>query len=552
MATENNYVSLIPLGGLGEIGQNCMVLESRETMVLIDCGLMFPDDFLLGVDVVIPRFDYILNNKDKLKAVILTHGHEDHIGALPWLLPYIDAPVYGSRFTLKLVGNKLKEFNLLDYISLKQVEAYESLDLGEFTFHFFPVCHSIIGGWGLGIETPVGKIVHTGDFKLDPEPLDGHYTDLDAFARFSRDGVRLLLSDSTNVEREGRALTEKEVMESLRNIFVQAQGRILVTLFSSHIQRMQEVFDLAREFGRQVAVSGKSLVSNIEMAMEEGFLRVDPKDYCSLESIADLDDSRTVLLLTGSQGEPLSALTRLALGEHRQLRVKSGDTVLMSSRIIPGNTKAINKVINNLYRLGAEVYYEKVRAIHASGHAHKEELRTMLQTVEPMGFVPIHGEYRHLFKHAALAKEQGVAPEKSIILEDGDPITLFEDTVRLEDRIPAESILVDGKGVGDVGHAVLKERHILGEEGLVIVVLVISEQSGELIMGPRILSRGFIFEEHYDHILEDAKCLLLDVFDDIPPGETKKLEDKSRSVLRKFFRKTLGRDPIVIPLALTV
>ncbi|WP_291321854.1 ribonuclease J [Desulfonatronospira sp.] len=552
MTAKDNYVTLIPLGGLGEIGQNCMVLETSRTMVIIDCGLMFPDDFLLGVDVVIPRFDYVLKNRQKLGAVILTHGHEDHIGALPWLLPYVDVPVYGSRFTLKLVENKLQEFNLLEYTRLKVVNQQTPLTVGDLTFNFFPVCHSIIEGFGMGIETPVGRMVHTGDFKLDPEPLDGHFTDLEAFADFSRQGVRLMLSDSTNVEREGYALTEREIKESLGTVFSEAQGRILVTLFSSHIQRMQEIFDLAREYGRRVAVSGKSLASNIEMAMQEGFMRVGSETYCSLDEIRDVEDSRTVLLLTGSQGEPLSALTRLALGEHRQLKVKPGDTVLMSSRIIPGNTKAITRVINNLYRLGAEVYYEKVRAIHASGHAHKEELKAMLKTVNPKFFIPVHGEYRHLIKHAALARECGVAPERSLIIENGQPVTFLEDVIRLEEKIQSDSILVDGKGVGDVGHTVLKERHILGGEGLVIVVMVISESTGELVMGPRIMSRGFIFEQQYDHILEDAKCLLLDVFENVPPGEIKKLEEKIRSTLRKFFRKILGRDPIVVPLAIKV
>ncbi len=547
-----DYVTLIPLGGLGEIGQNCMVLETRETMLLIDCGLMFPEDFLLGVDVVIPRFDYVLKNKEKLKAIILTHGHEDHIGALPWLLPYVSAPVYGSRFTLKLVENKLSEFNLLEYTPLEIISEKKSLRLKDITINFFPVCHSIIQGFGLGIETPVGKIVHTGDFKLDPEPLDGHFTDMDAFAGFSESGVRLMLSDSTNVEREGYALTEREIKDSLKEIFNETRGRLLVTLFSSHIQRMQEVFDLARAFGRKVAVSGKSLAANIEMAMEEGFLNVSSDNYCTLEESAKVDDSHIVLLLTGSQGEPLSALTRLALGEHRQLKIKPGDTVLMSSRIIPGNTRAITRVINNLYRLGAEVYYEKVRAIHASGHAHKEELKTMLRTVNPRFFIPIHGEYRHLFKHAALARECGVAPERSMVLEDGQPVTFFKDSIRLEERISSDSILVDGKGVGDVGHTVLKERHILGGEGLVIVVMVASEKTGELIMSPRLLSRGFIFEQQYDHILEDAKCLLLDLYENVPPGENRKLEEKIRSTLRKFFRKILGRDPIVVPLVIKV
>ncbi|WP_028575181.1 ribonuclease J [Desulfonatronovibrio hydrogenovorans] len=552
MDSGENYVKLIPLGGLGEIGQNCMVLESRDSMVVIDCGLMFPEDFLLGVDVVIPRFDYVIKNKDKLKGIVLTHGHEDHIGALPWLMPYVDVPIYGSRFTLQLVSNKLSEFNLMDYVQTEVVDQNSVLELGDFTFNFFRVCHSIIEGFGLGIETPMGRMVHTGDFKLDREPMGGHLTDLDAFRAFAEPGVMLLLSDSTNVEREGYALTEREIMSSLRGYFAKAKGRILVTLFSSHIQRMQEIFDLAREFGRKVAISGRSLAKNIDMAMEEGFLRVDHDVYCPLEDLPGYDDSEMVLLLTGSQGEPLSALTRLALGEHKQLQINKGDLVLMSSRIIPGNTKAITRVINNLYRLGAEVVYEKVRAIHASGHAHREELKVMLETVSPRFFIPVHGEYRHLFKHVQLAKECGVAPERSIVLEDGQPLTFTAKGVRFEEEIFSESILVDGKGVGDVGHTVLKERHILGGEGLVIAIMVVSQETGEMLMGPRILSRGFIFEQQYAHVLEDAKCLVLDIFEDIPPGATKKLEEKTRSTLRRFFRKILERDPIVIPLVIKV
>ena len=552
MGTGDKFVTLTPLGGLGEIGLNCMVLETENSMVVIDCGIMFPEDFLFGVDVVIPRLDFIIQKKDKLKGIVLTHGHEDHIGALPWLMPYVDAPIFSSRFTLGLVENKLREYNLLEYVQLVPVSRGEELVLGDFKFHFFPVCHSIIEGFGLGIETPVGRIVHTGDFKIDRHPLDGHFTDLEAFARFSAPGAKLLLSDSTNVEREGFALTEREIKESLRNIFAQAKGRILVTLFSSHIQRIQEVFDLAQEFGRKVAVSGKSLSVNIDIATELGFLRHSEKNYGNLEEVLGLKDEQIVLLLTGSQGEPLSALSRLALGEHRQLKVHKGDTVIMSSRFIPGNSMAITRVINNLYRLGAEVLYENVRAIHASGHAHREELKLMLNTVKPKFFLPVHGEYRHLVKHCQLAQECGVAPERTIILEDGQPLTLFTDSIRLEEDVYAEPILVDGKGVGDVGHTVLRERQILGGEGLVIVVLVIERETGELIMEPNLMSKGFIFEQQFSHILEDARCIVLDVFENIPPGQTKKLEDRIRSSLRRSFRKILGRDPVVIPLIIEV
>ncbi len=554
MGKPREHVTITPLGGMGEIGLNCLTLSTSNNLVLVDCGLMFPDDFLLGIDVVIPRFDSILARKDKLKGIVLTHAHEDHIGALPWLLQHVDAPLIGSRFTLALVENKLREHDLDKYCTFQPVEAGDRVELGEFAFNFFPVCHSIIQGFGLGIETPVGKIVHTGDFKIDNNPMNGHATDLEAFRRFSQEGeqVLLMISDSTNIERDGVSLTEREIVVSFREIFGRAKGRIIITLFSSHIQRIQEIFNLAKEFGRKVAVSGKSLQGIIDLARNQGFLSVPAQSYMDIEEMHRVPDENAILLVTGSQGEPLSALARLSLGEHKQLRVHKGDTVIMSSRFIPGNAKAITKVINNLYRLGAEVLYEQVQGIHASGHAHKEELRLMLDTVKPKFFVPTHGEFRHLVKHGQLAREQGVAPERVVILEDGNPLTLLRDGIRLEEKIPVEGIFVDGKGVGDVGHSVIKERQLLGGEGLVIVVLVVDEKTGEIILGPNLLSKGFVFEQQYNHVLEDAKCIILDIFENIPPGEVTKLKDRIRSSLRRFFRKILDRDPVVVPLVMTV
>jgi ribonuclease J len=375
---------------------------------------------------------------------------------------------------------------------------------------------------------------------------------MEAISEFSSSGVTLLMSDSTNVEREGYALTEMEIKESLKTIFDQAQGRILVTLFSSHIQRMQEIFDLALDNGRKVAVSGRSLLRNTEVARRLGFLEYSDDNFVSLENLHHYKDSETVLLLTGSQGEPLSALTRVGLGEHRQIKIHPGDTVIMSSRFIPGNTKAITKVINNLYRLGAEVFYEKVRAIHASGHAHREELKLMLNTVRPKFFLPVHGEYRHLLKHSRLAVDCGVAPERSLVVEDGQPFALSGSRIRFEDEINTESVLVDGKGVGDVGQLVLKERQNLGEEGLVIVSLVIDKETGDLIYGPELASRGFIFEQQFSHVLDEARNIVLDVFSNISAKEPGKMEDRIRSALRRYFRKILERDPMVFPLVVVV
>lgn len=546
-------VTLFPLGGLGEIGMNCLCISSGDSMVMVDCGLMFPEDYLFGVDVVIPRFDFVLARKHHLKAIILTHGHEDHIGALPWLLPYVDAPIYGSPFTLALVAKKLEEHDLLKTADLRPIKKNDRIEIGPLAFNFFQVCHSIVDGYGLGIETPAGRIVHTGDFKIDRYPLEGYLTDLDAFSAFSEPGVLCMLSDSTNVEREGFALTEMEIKQSLGEIFRKATGRIIVTLFSSHIQRMQEIFDLAHDTGKRVAVSGRSLASNIELARDLGYLRMPPGVWASLDEMPGLPLEKCVLLVTGSQGEPLSALSRLAAGDHRQMRVQAGDLVLMSSRFIPGNIRAIYKLIDKLYRLGAEVLYDRVQAIHASGHAHKEELSIMLGTVRPKFFIPVHGEYRHLVKHRRLAMEHGVTPERALIIEDGQPVTFRgEGGIRLEDPILVEQVYVDGKGVGDVGQTVLKERQLLAGEGMVVVMLVVDEKTGQIMIGPNLISKGFVFEQHYSHVLEDAKCIILDTIDSVPPGNPDKLKERIRSALRRFFRKVLDRDPVVVPLVISL
>ena len=544
------YLTITPLGGLGEIGLNCQLWETAGGVVMVDCGLMFPDDAHLGVDVVIPHFGAVSAIKDKLLGIVLTHGHEDHIGALPWLLPELKGTrIFGSRFTLALVEHKLREREILDWAELCPVDAQTVLPLGDLTFHFFPVCHSIPEGFGLGVETPVGRVVHSGDFKIDPHPLDSTGTDLGVFRDFvGPQGARLLLSDSTNVMREGHSLTEREVKDSLEKIFARAEGRIVITLFSSHIQRIQEVFDLAREFGRTVVISGKSLANNIEMARDLGIAKLPPSFFNAHNGVPDLPDNEQVLVVTGAQGEPMSALSRMVLGGHRQLEIRKGDTVVMSSRMIPGNAKAVSKLINEMYRMGAEVLYESVHAIHASGHAQREELRAMFEAVRPELFVPVHGEYQHLVKHGRLAVECGVKEENVILLEDGLPLTLLEDSFRLEQKVSVECTLVDGKGVGDVGYAVLRERRILGDEGMVIVVLVVDSETGSVLHGPEIISKGFVFEQRYSHLLEDAKCLVLDEIEAARPGQLNRMQEGIRSSLRRFFRRILERDPVVVAI----
>ncbi len=545
-------VTLTPLGGLGEIGQNCTLLETEDSLVVIDCGLMFPDEFLLGVDVVIPDLNYILQKKDKLKGIVLTHGHEDHIGALPWLMPHLpDIPLFSSRFTLALIQKKLQEYSTVENPVLCEVKKNERIELGDFAFTFLPVCHSIIEGFALGIETPIGKFIHTGDFKLDPTPLHNQQTDLQLFADFAKSGVKLLMSDSTNIEREGHTLTESDIENSLNAIFEKSKGRILITLFSSHIQRIQEIFDLAAIHNRKVGISGRSLAGNIEIAKDLGYLNIPSQTLVNLEDINSTPDEQMILLLTGSQGEPLSALTRLAYGEHRNLNIHAGDTVIMSSRIIPGNTRAITKVINQLYRQGAEVLYDNVREIHASGHAHKEELRQMIETVRPKFFLPVHGEYRHLVKHSRLAKECGVMPERSLVIENGQPLTFTADGLRLEEQISASSLLVDGKGVGDIGQSILRERQILGDEGLVIILIALQKHTNEILIGPKILTKGFIFEQQCSHILDDTRSIIMDIYNDLHT-EPEKLQERIHSSLRRFFRKELGRDPVIMPLVIEI
>lgn len=540
-------LKITPLGGLGEIGLNCQLWECGGHVVMIDCGLMFPEDNHLGVDVLVPHFGAVRGVRDKLVGVILTHGHEDHIGALPWIVPEIKgAHIYGSQFTLALARHKLLEYGLENQVYWHPVTSDSQLALGDLNFLFFPVCHSIPHGFALGVETPVGKVIHTGDFKIDPSPLQGTGTDMEAIRNFAgEEGARLLLSDSTNVLRPGHSLTERDVKASLRKVFTEAKGRIVITLFSSHIQRIQEVFDLAREYGRSVIISGKSLANNIEIASGLGDCRLPPDFYNAYNGVPGLPDDKVALIVTGAQGEPLSALSRMVLGEHRQLAIQPGDTVVMSSRVIPGNARAISKLINEMYRLGAEVFYESSHAVHASGHAHSEELRAMLDAARPDLFLPIHGEYQHLVMHGRLAEECGVVPENIILIEDGEPLAVYEDGFSVEKRIPVEYTLVDGKGVGDVGASVLKERRILGDEGVVIVDMVL-DGDGDLLHGPEIISRGFVFEQQLSHLLEDAKCLVLDELE--LTSQPARLKENIRFSLRRFFKRVLERDPLIVPL----
>lgn len=545
---NSGSLTFTPFGGLGEIGLNCSLLTTGGGSVLIDCGLMFPEDHHLGVDVVIPRFDEIVRRRDTLRGIILTHGHEDHIGALPWLVRQMPATIFGSSFTLALAAHKLAEHELLDQATLVTVEPYENLVLGDLAVRFFPVSHSIIQGYALALDTPPGRMFYTGDFKIDPCDDPAWATSLEAIRSFAGDeGALALFSDSTNVESLGHSMSETVVRERFQQIFRDAPGRIIITLFSSNIRRIQNVFDLAAQSGRKVAVDGRSLVTNIETAREKGLLHIPPGLCHDITAISDLPGREQTLLVTGSQGEPLSVLARIAENEYRGLRITAGDTVIMSSRMIPGNSRAISRVIDKLYRLGAEVLYDSLEDIHASGHAHAQELRSMLEAVRPRYFVPIHGEYRHLVKHARLARECGVGEERTLVLSNGQPVTFWANAIRHEHPVPVDSILVDGKGVGDVGQLLLRERQILGEEGVVSVLIVYEEGTRALLRGPEIQSRGFVFERVYGDILEEAAALALAIFHETPASEMSRLGERLRAGLRRFFKNTLGRDPVILP-----
>ncbi len=544
-----NYLTITPLGGLGEIGLNCQLWETGKGMIMIDCGLMFPDDYHLGIDVVIPRFEKVVEAKEDLLAVVITHGHEDHIGALPWLVPHFKKlKIYATPFSLALIEHKLTERDLIDRVELCPVNPYDKIKEGDFNITFYPVCHSIPQASALGIETPLGKIFHTGDFKFDYATNSCPAVTYNELREFAKDGVRLLLSDSTNVESEGYSRPEIDVKDGLTKVFEDTKGRIIITLFSSNIDRIRTVFELAEQFGKNVVVSGRSLNANIEKACNLDMLELPKNIYSDYEALPYLDPENTVIIATGSQGEPLSALNRIANGYHKQLSLQEGDCVIMSSRVIPGNAKAVARLINQIYKLGAKVYDNKDYCVHATGHAYKNELDDLLKIMKPEHFIPVHGEYRHLVKHADLARENGIPKENIAILEDGSPFTLLEEGFRLEEPILAEQVLVDGKGVGDVGRSVLKERRILGGEGLVVVLLIMSEESGEVLHGPEIFSRGFVFEQRYDHVLEDSKCLVLDVLESSTNYNLNKLEEKIRILLRSFFREVLQRDPIIIPI----
>ncbi len=549
---NKNKLKIIPLGGVGEIGLNMTVFEHGEDVIVVDAGLMFPEEDMHGVDYVIADTGYLQERKENIRAVLLTHGHEDHIGALPYLLRDIHVPIYGTALTIGLVTSKLREHDLPEEPELVVIKPRDKVKLGCFTVEFIRVTHSIVDGVGLGIETPVGRVVHTGDFKLDPTPVDGELMDFHKFTEYGEKGTLVLLSDSTNAEKGGFTFSEKEVRRGLDGIFASAEGRIIVATFASNIHRIQQVVDAAVMVGRKVALSGRSMVNNAQIAMDLGYLKVPGNTWLKLNDIKHLDDHEVVLITTGSQGEPMSALSRMAVEEHKQIKIKPGDVVVLSSKVIPGNERAIGRVINHLFKRGAVVHYEKVSDIHVSGHASKEELKLMLNMVRPKFFIPVHGEYRHLVYHSILAGKSDVPEDNIFILQDGDSVEFSMDgTARRGDKVTAGRVFVDGKGVGDVGDVVLRDRRRLARDGMIIILLNIEKETGKVISGPDIVSRGFVYEDESRELLDAAKTeieyALMDMDQEVK-GDTLMVETKLRRVLKKFVYKKIERTPMILPI----
>ncbi len=552
----DSSLTITPLGGLGEIGLNMMVLRYGEDVIVIDAGLMFPDEEMLGVDIVVPDLTYLKEVRENIRAVILTHGHEDHIGALPYLLREIQVPVYGTKLTLGFVENRLKEHGLLSSADLRRITPRESIRIGAMEVEFIRVCHSVVDGVALAITTPVGVVVHSGDFKIDQTPLEGEAGfDSYKFAEYGEKGVLCLLSDSTNVKRKGYTLSEREVGRALRDVFRVANGKVIAACFASNIHRIQQIVDCSVEFDRKVCLAGRSMVDNSRIAQELGYLKIPGRSLIGIKELDQYPPEKLTILSTGSQGEPMSALARIAINNHSQVKAVKGDTILISAKVIPGNEKSIARLINHFFRRGADVIYEGIADIHASGHAYQEELKIMINLVRPKFFIPIHGEYQHLVYHCRLAKNTGIEPDNVILAEDGDQVEISADSARITGRVPAGRIFVDGKGVGDVGEVVLRDRQHLSTDGMVVPIVGINFQSGAIITGPEIITRGFVYEDQSQQLLDEAKervIELLDGMDQEMKTEPAQIKEYIRSALRKFLYKKTARKPMILPIILEI
>jgi ribonuclease J len=544
----------IPLGGLGEIGRNMMALEYDEQIVVVDAGLMFPEEEMLGVDLVLPDITYLVERKDHVLAFLLTHGHEDHVGSLPYVLPRLNAPVYGTRLTLGLLKNKLREHKLLDSAQLHEVKAGDRIELGPFKVEFIHVAHSIPDGVALAIETPAGIVIHTGDFKMDQTPADGAPTDMARLSHYGDRGVLMLMSDSTNAEREGFTLSERVVGEAFQEIFGQCPGRIIISTFASNIYRIQQAMQTAARYKRKVAVVGRSMVNNVAIAQELGYLEVPSDLLVKIQDIGKEPDERLVILSTGSQGEPLSALTRIAAQEHPQVKLKPGDSVILSASPIPGNEELVSRTINNCYKHGARVFYPPLHRVHASGHANSEELKLMLNLVKPKFFLPVHGEFRHLAHHAEIAHDVGIPKERVVVVDDGNVVEL-DGAPHLRNKVPAGYVFVDGLGVGDVGSVVLRDRRVLSQDGIFIVIVTVNKDTGQLVGEPDLISRGFVHQQTSDTLLDAARDQVTKTIKKLAgegPPEWQVVKSAVRDAMSRYLYEQTRRRPMIIPIVVEI
>lgn len=554
MNKTQQKLNIIPLGGLGEIGKNMTVFKYGDDIIVVDAGLAFPEDDMLGIDLVIPDISYLTENKDKIRAIFLTHGHEDHIGALPYVLKKLDLPVYGTALTLGILQGRLKQ-NGVSSSQLKTIQPGDVIRAGAFKLEFIRINHSIPDAISIAIHTPIGTVIHTGDFKFDQTPVDGQVTQFSKFAQLGDKGVLMLLADSTNVERPGYTLSEKIVGKTFDEEFRYAQNRIIIATFSSNVHRIQQVVEAAVKYNRKVAVIGRSMVNVVNIAMELGYLNIPEGTLIEVNETNNYPPSQVVIMTTGSQGEPMSALTRMAMSDHKQIGIVPGDTVIISATPIPGNEKGVSRTIDHLFKLGAEVIYEKSSGIHVSGHASQEEIKLMHNLVRPKFFMPVHGEYRMLVKHAKLAQSLGMPKENIVIGENGSVIELTPESICINGKVTAGKVLVDGLGVGDVGNIVLRDRRQLSQDGILIVVVTIDKQDCSVVSGPDIVSRGFVYVREADDLMENAKekvQIALNRCQENGVSEWSAIKSAVRDSLSRYLYEKTRRRPMILPVIMEI
>ena len=551
---NKNALKIIPLGGIGEIGKNMTVVEYGKDIIVIDCGLMFPENDMLGIDYVIPETEYLQKNKEKIRAIILTHGHEDHIGATPYILPKFSVPVYGTKLTLALVEIKLAEHGVKNQ-KLNCIEPGSRVKCGVFEVEFIKVSHSIDDAVALAIHTPEGTIVHTGDFKIDFTPIDGKVADIQRFSELGKEGVLALMSDSTNAETPGYTISERSVGQSFEKYFSEAKGRIIIATFASNVHRLQQVIDVAKKYNRKICLTGRSILRISSVAKELGYLTIPEKMIVEMDEVDRVRDNKIVILATGSQGEPMSGLVRMAEGEHSKLNIKQGDMVILSSSSIPGNEKNISHVINLLYRQGAKVVFGEMAQVHVSGHACQEELKLMLSMVKPQYFIPVHGEERHLYRHANLAYDMGIKRRNVFIPQLGLPIELKKKSAKYGEAVEAGLVMIDGLGVGDVGSIVLKDRQVLSQDGLFVVVLTLSKGQYGLVTDPEILSRGFVYVKEAENLMINAKKLIIRTVEECMRTKGTSwatIKNRVKSALSSYLYNKTKRSPMILPIIIEV